>query len=74
LMFFFGGFCCGMVGQVVAFRFVRKREEKLPKCTGKDPPEARMCDFSGNPRRMKRGCVNTTLTFKKQLENYLKTY
>ena len=31
--------------------------EKVPKCAGKGPAEARICGSSGDPRKRKKGCV-----------------
>ena len=62
-MFLFLGlssFCFDSFGRLFAFRLVRKREEKVPKCAGKGPPEARICGSSGNPRKRKKGCVKST--------------
>ena len=56
----FLGFSLGSFGRVFAFRLVRKCEVKWPKCTGRNPTEARICGSSGNSRKRKKGCVKPT--------------
>ena len=59
-LFVFFWFCFGSFGWVFTFRLLRKRKEKVPKCPGKGPPEARICGSSGDPRKRKKGCVKST--------------
>ena len=52
-MFFFVflGFLVGGFGKAFASRLLRKGKENVPKGAGKDPPEARICGSSRDPRK-----------------------